>query len=296
MTNPPEEVKAEKKPKQQVHLRLESDLVEALTAQAKKEGITTTELTKRYMRRGLGLEEESPKPNIDIAEVENRVLEYVSERVSQIDETALEEQLYKRISERISQDWISYATALEAKIHESISERISFLESTSSKQSSSSTSNCVSSDDTDRYTKELAQAGLSENEEPDTTQAEENTISSPIPLLGSISEGQIITVPELVKHLNEVVNPDADKPWTRENLRSYKKQLLTYLKKPLEKRKGEPPCPVAINGYMIDWIPVENEPINSYGRQWWIQHLPKNPGEAENLIKARREKWKIRHE
>lgn len=293
MTNPPEEAKKKKKSSQQVHLRLEKDLVDALHAQAAKEGISTTELTKRYMKRGLGLEEESPKTHIDIDEIEKRVLERISERVSQIDEAALEERLYKRVSERVSQDWISYAITLEAQIHKSISERISPLETAFSEQSSSGSIKRISCGDTNRYTEELAQTELTEDKEPDITQAEEeNTTSSPMPLLGSISDGQIITVPELVKYLNQVVDPNPKNPWTRAKLRSYKKKLLTYLKKPLDKREGSPPCPVVINGYIVDWIPTENEPIHSYGRQWWIQHLPKNPDEAENLIKVRHEQWK----
>jgi predicted DNA binding CopG/RHH family protein len=294
MTEPPEKPKKEKKNKGQVHLRLEEELVNALEAQAEKEGITITALVKKYMRQGLGLDEESPKANIDIAEIEERVLKRVSECVSQIDEAALEERVLKRVSERVSQEWISYSATLEAKIHESVSTRISDLEAASFEQPPTSNDNSVSPSDTDRYTENLEQTKPSE-ESAVIPINEENALAGPMPLIGSISDGQVITVPELVKYLNQVVNSNPKISWTREKLRSQKKKLLTYLKKPLDKRESAPPCPFVINGYMVDWIFAEDEPINSYGRQWWIQHLPKNPDEAEKLIQARRDQWKSHH-
>jgi hypothetical protein len=287
MLEPTEKPKKEKKYKNQIHLRVGEDITKALEDRAAQEGVTVTALAIRYMKQGLGWEQES-LPSIDITEIEKRVSERVLNCIPQIDETTLEDRLYNRISERVSQDWINYAINLEKKLHEDIAKRVSTPKGVASEQPSNSDISSVSPTDTEDL------MPTESIEVTSTSQVvEENIPSSLMPLFGSIKKGQITAVPDLVKYLNQVVDPNAKKPWGREQIRLFKKKLLTYLKKPLEKRQGNPPCPVIINGYMLDWIPTKDEPLHSYGRQWWIQLLPQTPEDKNQLIEARRKAWKI---
>jgi hypothetical protein len=319
-------------PKDQAHFRLERGLLQALKNKAEEEHTTITELVTRFLKQGLGIQSPTYQ-EIDISQIEERVFERISKHVTFIDE--LEARVSERISQQ-QEKWLkdsekqiaNRASELTpvidiAAIEERISNCISKLVP-QALEKYLATQECVSLTYANDYTQlpkhpseveqttpktshqlekeqerlnptSKSEAAISEEPKKETNQQSPNLVSG-LPLFGSIEDGETVGATDLVKYLNEAVDPNAETPWKREKLRLLKRKLLTYLKKPPTQRGDNPPCPLIIHNYMIDWIPSENEPINSYGRHWWIQRLPVNSDEAEKLITVRRERWKICHD
>ena len=70
--------------KAQVHYRLPEKLVSALKSKAESESITITDLVTRLLEQGLGLTSSSLA--VDLVEIENYVLQTVSNRIAPLED------------------------------------------------------------------------------------------------------------------------------------------------------------------------------------------------------------------
>jgi hypothetical protein len=139
-------------------------------------------------------------------------------------------------------------------------------------------------------------ASLSETPEPE--EPEERVIeTTPTgdPLLFESTEEGRVAKPSAIVHYLKAIEQSSD--WDLSKLRRLKNKQLTYLKKAPDKRKGEPPLPITVKEYMVDWTPSEAlESLNntgSTGKSWWIQRLPQDSEARNQLINARRRSWVV---
>lgn len=306
-----ENPKKAKKYGNQVHLRLGDDLVRAVEEKATQEGITVTALMIKAAKRYLGLEDQTPYPTFDIEEIEERLLQNLSDHWDSL-AIELEEKIYKHISKRVSKLDLS---EIETRVSERVLERISqrkneivaqctpdsinaqneeILETDLPNKISSSTTTIGKPDDS----VSSANTKIHANQKPDqdTSTPEQvttrTTVIGSLPLFSSIGEGQTAKPSELARYLNEI---EQNSTWNIHKLRRVKNRQLSYLKKAASKRKGELPLPMLIGEYIIDWTPSEAfedlDNTTSTGKSWWIQRLPSNASEAERLIATRKKEW-----
>lgn len=295
--------------KKGVHFRLEESLFSALKAEAQKQGTEMTSLVTRFLKQGLGLSDVTSQdiPIFDVSELEEKIVARLSqqwnERIDNIEQ---------RVSEEIENRVSSYVADTVKKLEQ----RLLQLE-TQSTLSKTANTDIQLDIQLDTQNVEELENKTPHNPEPlssnaniqlatqQDTQQEVNTQNlteslsslSTLPLFNSIDSGEIVKPSKLVEYLNTQVVPETSSKWDIQKLRNLKNRQVTYWKKPANERKGEPVLPIVINQYLIDWIfPEEGTTKDSAGKQWWIQCLPQDASEAEKLITARREGWKVHHD
>lgn len=294
--------------KDQAHFRLEKGLLQALKDKAQEENTTTTELVSRFLKQGLGIEFPIHQ-GIDINQLEERVFNRISQQQEEWVKS-LEKRVFDRVSELIpaidiavieTQALNHLSEFLPKLIEEYLAaqERISGITTNATLEPTEIASEVEESTPEANQEKRSELSQVSEVKVTIPNKAADNTSKQPppelvsdLPLFSSIEKGTIVGVPSLVKYLNEVVDPNSKKLWDRVQLRLLKKRHFTYWNKPTAKRKDDSPLPIVINNYIIDWIPSEEEPPNSYGRQWWIQRLPQDIDDKKKLIAEKRAQWK----
>jgi hypothetical protein len=291
--------------KKGVHFRLEESLFNALKAEAQKQGTEMTSLVTRFLKQGLGLSDVTFQdiPSFDINELEEKIVARLSQQWSErIDN--IEQHVSEEIENRVSSHVANSVKNLEQRLLEL--EAQSTLPKTASTDTQLATQNVEELENKTLHNPEPLSSNVNTQlaTQLDTQQevkiqnlTESLNSLGTLPLFNSIDSGEIVKPSKLVEYLNTQVIPEASPKWDIQKLRNLKNKQVTYWKKPADKRKGEPVLPKVINEYLIDWIFSEEErTATSAGKQWWIQCLPQDASEAEKLITARKEEWKVYHD
>jgi hypothetical protein len=291
--------------KAQAHFRLEPGLLEAIKVRAEAENITITDLVTRFLKQGLGIETSAEIQTLSQQEIEDNVYQRISISVSEEFAT-----FQSRISERISAE----VNKLEERVINSISHRISLNIGDLENRVFESVSSRISSlmDETEKRISN--RVSISEKEVRKTFLDLEERVSDDIefklpkamrqsiqqeakePIILSLFEtdledGQIMKPTEVVKLLNKQTQSNN---WDITKLRNVRAKYLTWSKNrknPDKKIVKEPPLPMVVGEYLVDWIFSEDESPTSVGKEWWIQKLPEDKNKKEELIIARRNYW-----
>jgi hypothetical protein len=291
--------------KKGVHFRLEESLFSALKAEAQKQGTEMTSLVTRFLKQGLGLSDVTSQdiPTFDVSELEEKIAARLSQQWSErIDN--IEQCISEEIENRVSSHVANSVKNLEQRLLKL--EAQSTLPKTASTDTQLDTQNVEELENKTPHNPEPLSSNantqlatqLDTQQEVNTQNLTESLTSlGTLPLFNSIDSGEIVKPSKLVEYLNTQVVPETSSKWDIQKLRNLKNRQVTYWKKPANERKGEPVLPIVINQYLIDWIfSEEGTTKDSAGKQWWIQCLPQDASEAEKLITARREGWKVHHD